>query len=226
VGAARNAFTRWAPLLTAAPLAASCAFAPYRRALARGDEALHEGRYEAARRLYGEAAKKAADWQAPADLARARHASAACALLLGRPADAESDYRAALDALQAAGAPASDRAATLGDLANALALEGRPSEAAAAYRKAAAEYAKAPDASALERSKTLAELGQLELAQRRYPEAEQAYSEAISLRERALGDGHPSLGPLLEDLASALTGQGKLREAESAQRRAKEIRER
>ncbi len=223
MAAYRKGLSRWAPLALALPWLASCALVSYRRSLARGDQALHEGRYEAARRLYSQSAKEAADAQEPLDQARARHAAAATALLLGRLAEAEADYRAALDALQAAGAPAQEKASTLSDLANVLALQGRPDEAAASYRRAAGEYAKAPDAAPLERSRTLAELGQLELAQRRYPEAEQAYSEAITLRERALGAGHGSLAPLLEDLAAALTGQRKLREAEAAQRRAREL---
>lgn len=223
MGSQRSVLSWAAPLALAAGLLCSCISTPYRQALSAGDDALHQGRYQEARRQYDEAAKRAAAAKLPLELARARHSAAAAALLLGRLSDAEADYRGALDALQAAQGPAEDRAATLGDLANVLALQGRPIDAVAAYRRSAAEYAKAPAAGALERAGVLASLGQLELAQRHYAEAEQAYSEAISLREKALGGSHGSLAPLLEDLAAALTGQQKVREAELAQRRARAL---
>lgn len=207
----------------AAALAALAACAPaHRRSLAAGDEALHDGRYERAVLLYETAAAQAASAGAPVEeRARALGAEGAALMVLGRPAQAEAAYKAALQELKAG--PPLARAAMLSALGYACALQGRAADAAASYRRALEEYAKAPDAPAREVAARWADLGQLSLAERRFPEAEQAYARAVALRE-TLNGADAALAPLLEDLASAQEAQGKKAEAEAARRRARTLR--
>jgi tetratricopeptide (TPR) repeat protein len=204
-------------------LAALAACAPaHRRALAAGDRALHDGRYERALALYEKSAAEAAAAGAPAEeRARALGAEGAALMVLGRPSQAEAAYKGALQELKAG--PPLARAAMLSALGYACALQGRAADAAASYRRALEEYGKAPDAPAREVAARWADLGQLSLAERRYPEAEQAYARAAALREKA-GGPQAALAPLLEDLAAALEGQGKKAEADAARKRAGALR--
>lgn len=185
-------------LLVLAVALAGCA-SPYRRAMEAGDAALHDGRYEAARRSYEAAERAAAPApEAAAERAQARGALAAVALLRSRPAEAEREFRRALESLPV---KHPSRAPLLARLASSVALQGRAAEAVPLYEKAVNELA--PNAPPLAAAEIWAEVGQLELAQRRYASAQQAYEKAIVLREKALGSEDASLKPLREDLEAA-----------------------
>src|SRR5687767_12870504 len=103
------------PSALAALLLCGCAL-EYRRAMADGDAALHEGRYASARRSYAKASSKA-DPKDPRAAARARNSMAAASLLLGRPGEAEAEFRRALEALEGVAGVEGTRGAALANLA-------------------------------------------------------------------------------------------------------------
>ncbi len=145
----------------------------------------------------------------------------------GRLAEAEAEYRRALE-LREAELPAGDPeiAVSRSNLGLVVNSRGRHADAEVEFRKALAlmEAALGPGHPAMGTFRN--NLANSLSDQGKYAEAEQELRQALAVMEAALGPEHPDVALSLSNLAQVLGLEGKLAEAETLHRRALALRER
>ena len=214
-------------ILVAGGLLASlaCQEQTWESAMTAGQQAVQQGNYAEAERIYQVAIKKAETYGLE-DRRVAVSVSQLAQLYAGqgKHVEAEPLYLQALQIYQAVyGERHADVAATLNNLGVLHRMYGQYAEAEPLLTRALAikEQLLGPDHPDVALS--AANLGQLYVAQGQPAKAEPLYRRALSIRQKALGS-HPEVAKTLEDLATVLRKLGRGNEAVALDLQAREIR--
>jgi hypothetical protein len=173
-----------------------------------------DARYEEAERFAAEAAARFGGGRYPNDLAQARNQGAMAALALGRLADAEAGFGAALKAAgHASLGPTTARQNILTNLSTTLRRAGRTSEAISAGREALAmaEVLDGGDNPAIAPVLNVLALALLAVGQPN--DAILLFSRSLELRERGFAPNDPERARGYSNLGSAFLGEGRVTEA-------------
>lgn len=216
------------PMVPAAVLLvlAACQEQTWESAMAAGQQAVQQGNYAEAERIYEAAVKKAEmygreDRRVAVSLSQLAQVYAG----QGKHVEAEPLYLQALKIYQAVyGETHADVAATLNNLGVLHRMYGQYAEAEPLLTRALAikEQLLGPDH--LEVALSAANLGQLYVAQGQPARAEPFYRRALAIRRKTLGSSHPEVAKTLEDLANVLRKLGRTDEAVALDVQAREIR--
>ena len=204
----------------------SCQEQTWESAMAAGQQAMQQGNYAEAERIYQAAVRKAetygrADRRVAVSLSHLAQVYAG----QGKHVEAEPLYLQALKIYQAVhGETHADVAATLNNLGVLHRMYGQYAEAEPLLMRALSikERLLGPDDPDVALS--AANLGQLYVAQGHPAKAEPFYRRALAIRKKALGSSHPEVAKTLEDLSNVLRKLGRRNEAVALDLQAREIR--
>jgi len=143
----------------------------------------------------------------------------------GNYAEAEKNFRKAVNRAEAFEPEDLRLAQSLNGLAETFLAQGRYTEAEPLHKRALAIREKALGPEHPDVAQSLNNLAVLYKAQGRYTEAEPLYRRSLAIREKALGPEHPDVALSLNNLAGLYHAQGKYAEAEPLYRRALVIKE-
>jgi tetratricopeptide (TPR) repeat protein len=210
--------------LLLSPLA--CQQQTWESAIASGQQAVQEGNYAEAERIFKVAVQRAEEFgredrRVAVSLSQLAQVYAG----QGKHVEAEPVYLQALKIYQAVhGENHVDVAATLNNLGVLHRMYGQYAEAEPLLTRALAikENLLGPDHPDVALS--AANLGQLWVAQGQPEKAEPLYRRALAIRQRAFGASHPEVAKTLEDLANVLRKLGRNHEAVALDLQAREIR--
>jgi EAL domain-containing protein (putative c-di-GMP-specific phosphodiesterase class I)/tetratricopeptide (TPR) repeat protein len=192
------------------------------RLAAAADQARHQGRYDRAARLYGEALDLAQRYGAEDRWWATTYTGLSLAYTrLGKYIEAEALHRRVLEIYQKAQHLEQPRMASC--LSNLGALnyhQGKYTEAELFYQRALTIQESELGPTHPEVGVDLSNLAAICSQQRRYDEAEPLLRRALAIQEQALGLDHPDVATTLNNLACLYQDQGRSAEAESLFRRA------
>ena len=182
------------------------------------------GRYEAALTWSARLVSFAKQHESQERYAAALNEHALNSKSLGRYAEAEELYRAALEIDRATiGEGHPDYATRLNNLAGVVRAQGRYAEAERLYREALEIDRVTIGAGHPDYATHLNNLAGVVEDQGRYAEAEGLYREALEIDRATIGEGHPDYATHLNNLAGVVQAQGRYAEAEELYREALEI---
>jgi tetratricopeptide (TPR) repeat protein len=223
-----TAAVRLTVLLGAALLlsALSCQEHSWESAMAAGHQAVQQGNYAEAERIYQGAVKKAEQYgREDRRVAVSLSQLAQVYVGQGKHDEAEPLYLQALKIYQAVyGETHTDVAATLNNLGVLHRMYGQYADAEPLLLRALTikEQLVGPDHPDVALS--AANLGQLYVAEGQPAKAEPFYRRALAIRQKALGASHPEVAKTLEELANVLRKLGRSTEAVVLDVQAREIR--
>jgi tetratricopeptide (TPR) repeat protein len=204
----------------------SCQEQTWESAMAAGQQAIQQGNYAEAERIYEAAVKKAEtygrkDRRVAVSLSQLAQVYAG----QGKHVEAEPLYLQALKIYQAVhGETHADVAATLNNLGVLHRMYGQYAEAEPLLARALAIKEQLLGLDHPDVAFGAANLGQLYVAEGQPGKAEPFYRRALAIRQKALGPSHPEVAKTLEDLATVLRKLGRANEAVALDVQAREIR--
>jgi len=204
----------------------ACQQPTWESAMAAGQQAVEQGNYAEAERMFKLAVQKAEEFgredrRVAVSLSQLAQVYAG----QGKHVEAEPVYLQALKIYQAVhGENHLDVAATLNNLGVLHRMYGQYAEAEPLLTRALAikETLLGPDHPDVALSAV--NLGQLWVAQGQPQKAEPLYRRALAIRQKSLGASHPEVAKTLEDLANVLRKLGRNNEAVALDLQAREIR--
>ncbi len=156
----------------------------------------------------------------------AQHGLARVYLGLERQAEAKAMLESSVEEFRQAFGPEHPYTAiAIGNLAQALDLEGQREESLSLFRNAKSIWDRYPDTDNPHRARTLQNLGAVLSKLGKQEEAETYLREALSIQEKVLGPSHSLVALTLGNLSHTLSGPNTRKEREQLLRRAIEIEE-
>ncbi len=189
----------------------SCQQQTWESVMTAGQEAVRQGNYAEAERMFQVAVQKAEtfgreDRRVAVSLSQLAQVYAG----QGKHVEAEPVYLQALKIYQAVhGEDHADVAATLNNLGVLHRMYGQYAEAEPLLTRALAIKERLLGPNHPDVALSVANLGQLYVAQGQPAKAEPFYRRALSIRQKALGASHPEVAKTLEDLANVLRKLGR-----------------
>jgi len=203
-----------------------CQQQTWESAMAAGQQAVQQGNYADAERIFLAAVHKAEEF----GLQDRRVAISLSQLAQvyagqGKYVEAEPVYLQARKVYQAVhGGNHADVAATLNNLGVLHRMYGQYSQAEPLLLRALAIKEKLLGPDHPEVALSVSNLAQLRVAQGQPDKAEPLYRRALAIREKALGTSHPDVGKTLDDLANVLRKLKRPDEAALLEERARTVR--
>ena len=204
----------------------ACQQQTWESAMASGQQAVQEGNYAEAERIFKVAVQRAEEFgredrRVAVSLTQLAQVYAG----QGKHVEAEPLYLQALKIYQAVhGENHADVAATLNNLGVLHRMYGQYAEAEPLLTRALAIKEKLFGPDHPDVALSAVNLGQLWVAQGQPEKAEPFYRRALAIRQKALGASHPEVAKTLEDLANVLRKLGRNNEAVALDLQAREIR--
>jgi tetratricopeptide (TPR) repeat protein len=204
----------------------ACQQQTWESTMSAGKQAIQEGNYAEAERVFLVAVHKAEEFgledrRVAVSLSRLAQVYAG----QGKHVEAEPVYLQALKIYQAVhGENHADVAATLNNLGVLHRMYGQYAEAEPLLTRALAIKEKLLGHEHADVALSLTNLAQLWVAQGQPEKAEPLFRRTLVIREKVLGSSHPEVAKTLEDLANVLRKLGRTDEAIVADVRAREIR--
>jgi tetratricopeptide (TPR) repeat protein len=206
--------------------ALACQQQTWESVMAAGQQAVQQGNYAEAERIFQVAVQKAEEFgredrRVAVSLSQLAQVYAG----QGKHVEAEPIYLQALKIYQAVyGENHADVAATLNNLGVLHRMYGQYAEAEPLLSRALAIKEKLLGPDHPDVALSVANLGQLWVAQGQPEKAEPYYRRALMIRQKALGASHPEVAKSLEDLANVLRKLGRNKEAVALDLQARGIR--
>jgi tetratricopeptide (TPR) repeat protein len=204
----------------------ACQQQTWEAAMAAGQQAVQQGNYADAERIFLAAVHKAEEFglqdrRVAVSLSQLAQVYAG----QGKYVEAEPIYLQALKIYEGVyGENHADVAATLNNLGVLHRMYGQYAQAEPLLLRALAIKEKLFGPDHLEVALSMCNLAQLRVAQGQPDKAEPLYRRALAIREKSLGDSHPDVGKTLDDLANVLRRLKRPDEAASLEARARAVR--
>lgn len=188
-----------------------------------GARALNVGDFTEAEELLGAAVEQAGSGASPL-AATSLYELGKCYLSQGKPAEAESFYKRALDMREkTSGAQSFETSECLNALALSVQLQGRAKDAVPLFERALAVREKSLGESHTLVAETANNTGLAYASQERYEDAEKMLRRALLIRYKNLGPDSTEVAETNKNLGDLYVKQGKLPQADKLYKRSVEI---